>query len=251
MRAVLMVAMAVIVAAVGASPARAAGALAIAPLRVDLGGRATNGTVTISNAGDAAVDCLASAQRWTQSEGRPLVLEPAPEVAVFPRSFTLQPGEKRTLRVGTLKATGDVERAYRLNVVQLPIEAKSGRPALQFTTRLSVPIFVSAAGPPASATPEAVSINNDGLAVMVRAVGARHAFVRQNQVSAYGADGSLVASTSVPGWYVLSGLVQRFDGTLPRGACHRIARVRLRTVDDSGAVVERLLIPNRVCSAAS
>ncbi len=251
MRGAVAVAIAVFMALAAVSPVRAAGALAIAPLRVDLGGRATNGTVTITNAGDVVVDCIASAQRWTQNENRSIVLEPAPEMAIFPRSFTLQPGEKRMLRVGTLLAAGEVERAYRLSIVQLPGEAIGARSALQFTTRFSVPVFVTGTGQSAGPIPEAVSIKNDALSLVVRAAGARHTFVRQNYISAYGSDGSLVASTTVPGWYVLSGAGQRFGTTLPHGACRRIARVRLRVVDDNGTVVERMLTPDRECSAAS
>jgi len=232
------------------SLASAEGSLSVSPVRLDIGSHAMSGVLVVANDGDTAVDAIAVPYHWSQTADKPQVLEDAPDIAVFPRQFHLEPYARRTLRIGTLKASDGQERAYRIIVTQLPSERGSATQAngLRFATRFSIPVFVGG-DRGGSVALQSAAVHDASLSLTLGGPATRHAYVRSAHVDALDAAGGVLASADIGGWYVLPASSQRWQGRFGSNVCRRIASLHVHGTDDEGSALDVHVTPERTCSA--
>lgn len=142
---------------------------------------------------------------WTMENGQD-VYTPSRDLIVNPSSFTVQPGQTQTIRIGLLKKPGATELAYRIVVTQIPrddaptsTETVKGVPVtLKRAVAFGLAVYVagSAASPRTSA--QATREGSD-LLVAVRNAGDRHQLLDS---PTFTADGRTVTASSAA---VLSG----------------------------------------------
>ena len=132
-----------------AAPADAAG-LQVTPTTLTLRARQSADGLWLSNTGSTPLQAQVRLFQWIQSDGEER-FEPTRALAVSPPMLELAPGARQLVRVIRLGAPPAAEGSYRLIVDELPPDEAQRPPGLQFVLRYSVPVFLAAAGDPATA----------------------------------------------------------------------------------------------------
>ena len=208
--------------AIGALPAPSlAGALTVAPIRIEVAPDQTFCSLKVGNDAAQEVTVQLRGYRWRQQPDGEDALEAAPEFAINPSIVTLPAGNTRLVRCSLPAPAGAREDTFRLLVSELPRDTPSAG-TLSTLLQISIPVF--RADPAArplllwSKSPfECAKIVNDGSA---------HA--RIVALSLYSRDGEPL--TSDQGFYLLAGAsrpigecdgnsgVDRVDVTLADGS---------------------------------
>jgi fimbrial chaperone protein len=150
-----------------------AAAFSISPTRLLLEPGERAAAMTLTNNADARVTVQVETFAWNRTESI-ADLDPTNEIIAVPPFFDIDPGARQVIRVGLRKPhAGDVERAYRVVVSEVPANDPEAGLGVQFALRLSLPVFIT----PPGARPEVgwqVSREEGGLALEVRNDGRSH-----------------------------------------------------------------------------
>ncbi len=194
--------------------AAVAGALAVAPTRVELAPDQRAAVVTLQNNGAEPVLVQVQTFAWPDSAAT-ADLAPTRELVAVPPVATIPPGEKQLIRVAVRGAArADVESAYRLVITEVPPELSGPRAGVRFALRLSLPVFIV---PPGTAPVPAWSLEPgaDGAPRLTLANrGSAHVQVRRIEVVG-GKGGREVVHVIEEPAYVLP--AQRRQWRLPLG----------------------------------
>ncbi len=129
-----------------------AGALQVAPTRLDLPGDKRAVALTVTNTGNAPMLMQLESMRWAQTTGND-DYSPTDELIASPPIFTLEAGAAQVVRVARRDGSRvSAERAYRIFIQEVPTPATTSAPALAVVLRIGLPVFVT----PASATDAAL-----------------------------------------------------------------------------------------------
>jgi fimbrial chaperone protein len=163
-----------------------------------------------------------------------MTLVPTQEVTCFPSLFEIGPGESRSIRVGVPLSGGDMERAFRVLIQELP--ASDPLKGLKVITRLSVPVFVApVTAQPATIALEGVSQQEGRVSLRVRNSSNLHLLAQSATLRGRDEAGALLFERVMPAWYILAGEARTFDTEVPPEAARAVAlEVQLET--DRGAV---------------
>lgn len=202
----------------------------VSPIRIELPRGARSAAVSVANEDRQPLRMQLRLMEWTQDgDGKDLYRE-SDELIYYPRLMTIQPREKRLVRIGVKAASAAAERTYRLYIDELPGVADDPlRPAvsgINFTLRFALPVFVPPAEPVLRGVIEAMTLQDGKLAVTVRNAGNQS--FRIASVAARG--GAFAAEAG--GWYLLAGAarVHRFD--IPAEACRGLRRLEVAVTAD-------------------
>ncbi len=171
------------------------GGIEVTPPRLQISARQPIQTVELTN-NDVAIDLFQiHVSRWTQQNGKD-VLSPTDDLIVSPLIFSLQPGARQVLRIGSrIMPDASTERTYRVFIKQLnaPVKARMG---IAFQMEFALPVFLqpSAAGHPLLSCSLAGSGRNRGLLTIANA-GNIHAQVSQLWIKQAGTGHILFAGT--------------------------------------------------------
>jgi len=222
-----------------AAPARA-GSFAVVPVKLDLDARTTTAVLKVTNQGTAQVAVQVSAKAWTQGPQGDPVYEDTPDVVVFPKLLTIEPGEERILRVGYRgPKAGDTERAYRLFLEEIPVAAEP-EAGLAMTLRLGVPLFVAPRKARRAPALGALALADGTLAVTVENRGNAHVVVGRITAASVEADGTRRVLAEQRGWYVLAGSRRAFPLALPEEACRASRAIEVSADADGTPLSGRL-----------
>ena len=214
-------ALSAIVLAAGSQAAHA-GEVAVNPVRLKLAGDGQSGLFEVSNRSSEVSRYQVSAYVWTQDESDAPTLTPTREVVFHPQLFELQPGETRSVRYGVTGKAGEVEKAYRMIVEELPPADATPANGLRVLQRLSLPLFVAAK----QAAPKA-ELKIAGAQVLLSNLGNVHLDPAPVQIKALGANGETLFANSWNAWYVLPGGERKFSLELPRELCAKVKSIEL------------------------
>jgi fimbrial chaperone protein len=221
----------------------------INPTRLMLSARSTSALLTIQNDGPTPIRLQVTTHAWAQSPAGQMELGSTEDVVVFPTLLTLQPGERRKVRVAVMAAPGDVERTYRVFLEELPPVASPGSQgvAVQMLTRVGIPVFLQ----PAKVTNRAVlgpaTFEGGELKFRVDNVGTTHFVPDAIHVQGLSATGETVVDKSVDGWYILAGDQREYDLQLGSADCGRVRSVLLQVRVGDIALERRLNTPAGTC----
>jgi fimbrial chaperone protein len=214
----LMLATAAFLASSGSS--HAAGAINIAPTRLELNARSRYTSFTLTNSGNMPMLFQVEAHAWTQ-KGNDDLLTPTRDLIVAPPVLSIDAGTARIVRVALRDVQpGARELSYRLIVSQVPDKVKA--PGLRFIYQLNVPLFVA----PASAVQRRLAWSarldhvKRRIAVTIENVGNVH--FRIDELRLYGGFGGNVPLGSLKDSHdVLAGAMRVYDVALydlPQGS---------------------------------
>lgn len=122
----------------------AAGALSIAPIRVELSSATRTAVLTLRNQEDSPVVVQARPVAWTQRAGDDQ-LDDTRDLVVTPPIFTVPPRGQQVLRVALLREPDPSrELDYRLVLSEVPQTAAPESTGLKVALRITLPVFVAA-----------------------------------------------------------------------------------------------------------
>ena len=194
-----------------------AGSFGVSPIRVDLDRAARSAVVEVSNDDQRKMSFQAKLMEWTQdAEGKDVYAD-SNDLVFFPPLFTVNPGEKRIMRVGTKTgaAPGAVEKTYRLYIEELPPPAEASAGAqLRIALRFALPIFVAPAAPGKKLAVDGVRAQPGSLTLRLRNDGNQSSKLESVRVRS-GAE----AVGEAQGWYVLAGKARDFEVKVDPAKC--------------------------------
>ena len=213
-----------------ATTSACAAEFSVSPIRVELARGARSAAVSVANEDPQPLRMQLRLVEWSQdAEGKDLYRD-SDELIYYPRLMTIQPREKRLVRIGVKTAGGAAERTYRLYIDELPAAADDAlRPAasgIRFTLRFALPVFVPPAEPAPRGAIESIALQDGKLAVAVRNPG-NQSF----RIATVAVRGGAFAAEAA-GWYLLAGAtrVHRFD--IPAEACRGLRRLEVTVKAD-------------------
>ena len=209
-----------LIVALLAAPAAAA-EFSVTPIRLYFERGARSAAVTVSNDDTRPLRMQLRLVEWTQDAEGKDVHRDSDDLVYFPRMMTVQPGEKRLVRVGLKTPARAAERTYRLYLDELPGEIRQAASGLNFTIRFALPVFLPAAvdAPPRGAI-EAVSLREGKLRIAVRNTGNRHF-----RIASITARSPAAFTAEAAGWYLLAGASRVHTIEIPAEACRGLRRL--------------------------
>jgi len=234
-----------------AVPAAArAGAFAVVPVKLEMDARATTAVLRVTNQGEAQVAVQVSAKAWTQGpEGEPEYTD-TPDVVVFPKLLTIEPGEERLLRVGYRGPKADeAERTYRLFLEEIPVDA-GPRAGLAMNLRLGVPLFVAPRRPRPAPSLKGLALEDGTLGVTIENRGNVRVVVGRMTAAGVETGGTKRVLAEQQGWYVLAGRSRTFRLRLPPESCAASRAIELSADVDGTELAGRLDVDVARCTPA-
>ncbi len=194
--------------------------LKVTPIPIVITGSGTSTMVELRNEGTETIRLQASTFDWSQTADGEDVLNATGEMLVFPSMLTLKPKEARKVRVGTKAGYASHEKSFRVIFSEIPSNVRSGSDPAQVkvVTRVSIPIFVKPAGSAPALEVLGLTATKDKVAFQIRNTGGAHALLHQVDVKFLNAQGQVLSTANVPGWYVLPGIVRPFQLALGKDA---------------------------------
>lgn len=228
-----------------AAPSARSGAFGVAPIRLDLDRGARTGLINITSDDDRKLYFQVKLFEWTQNAAGEDAYAESADLVFFPQILTVDPKQKRALRVGTKGPPGAGEKAYRLFIEEMPDPNDTGGTGAQVAVRLrfGVPIFYSSGTVQAKVEALGSEGANGEARLSVRNDGDRQ--LRFEEVIL--AQGEKVLSRAA-GWYVFPGVTRTFVVTVPREVCPLAGRVEIRAVGE-GREVRSTLDAGGLCPA--
>jgi fimbrial chaperone protein len=222
----------------------------INPTRLMLSARSTSALLTIQNDGPTPIRLQVTAHAWAQSVAGQMELGATEDVVVFPTLLTLQPGERRKLRVAVMAPPGDVERTYRVFLEELPPVAAPGSQgvAVQMLTRVGIPVFLQPAKVTNRAVLGAATFEGGAMKFRIDNVGTTHFVPDTIHVLGLSATGETVVDKSVDGWYILAGGRREYDLQFGSADCERVRSILLQFRVGETAFERRLNTPAGTCT---
>lgn len=226
--------------AAGAAPASE---FSVSPIRVELQRGVRSAAVTVANDDAQPLRMQLRLVEWMQdADGKDLYRE-SDDLVYYPRLMTVQPGEKRLVRIGVKAPPGSEERSYRLYIDELPpagavAPVSSG---VSFTIRFALPIFVAPAGDRARGAIDSIALHDGKLRVAVRNPGNRT--FRITTVAARGG----AFGDEAGGWYLLPGATRVYRFDIPRDACRGLRRLEVTVKADRLALEGGLDVAAGMC----
>jgi fimbrial chaperone protein len=205
----------VLATAVGAAPSNA-GSFGVAPTRIDLGKGARSSLVEVSNDDTRKLSFQVRLASWRQDAAGKDQYADSQDLIFFPPLFTVNPGEKRVIRVG-LKG-GDApasEAAYRLFIEEIPEPSTAATgPEVKVILRFGVPVFTAPAAPRKSFVMDEVAAAPGKVSFRIRNDGNQSA---KFEVLRILRDGAPIAEAT--GWYVLADAARGFEVPVEPAKC--------------------------------
>jgi fimbrial chaperone protein len=126
-----------------AADGAAAGALSVAPIRIELSPAKRTAVLTVRNQDDSPVVVQARPAAWSQVQGEDQ-LDDTGELLVTPPIFTIPPKGQQVLRIA-LRREPDPAREldYRLVLAEVPPAAAAETTGLRVALRITLPVFVA------------------------------------------------------------------------------------------------------------
>lgn len=225
--------------ALAAASTAGAGELEIAPVLVELGPAARTALVTVRNAGSATARYQVKGFEWAQGADGQMILSPAAELVLFPPLVELQPGESRSVRIGTSAPQGERERSWRVFVEEMPRADEAGASRVQVLTRVGIPVFLAPRA--RDSRGEVVLLARDGRSVRfaIRNPGTVRLRPQQVRFTLTAPDGKVAFEKALDAWYVLAGGERVYDVEVPAEACARAEEVAVVAILEAGTLEAR------------
>ena len=222
----------------------AAAEFSVSPIRLFFERGTRSAVVNVTNDSKQPLRMQLRLFEWTQDAGGQDVYRDSDDLVYFPKLMTIEPGEKRLVRIGPKGPGGAGERSYRLFLDELRDDAKpqSGSAAVTFSIRFALPIFLV----PAEAKPrgeiEALSLEAGVLKVTVANPGNQHFRIETLRAEAGGAP-----LKEIGGWYLLPGARRVHQIEIPADACARLRRIDIAVKADKISTQRALDVDPRMC----
>jgi len=220
--------------------------LRVTPEAVHVTADAPRATLSLHNAGRKTAHVVVTTWSWWQSASGETRLDPTAEIDVQPSDVYVMPGATATLQIQVTGPASEVERAFKVELEDQPLQAFGG--AQPQAEHVSVPVFVA----PEKAAPRA-----DVSDLTVAGGHARFTLVNsgtshlpaQLRVVLLGARGQRLALQKLPDWTVLARAQVSYDVPLVSRACLLAHSVEVELRSGKDALRKEAPVTKEACAA--
>ena len=242
-----------LVAAVLLQPSGAIAApFSVSPLSISLTG-APYGDIIVKNLGQERESFTVHARAWTQDSRGQQLLGAESGILFFPQVFSLKPGATQRVRLGaaTGDEIGDIERAYRVLITQLP-PSRAGvaiGPSINFATTIDVPLFQRASAvEPATSTLFDASTRGNSVIADLSNNSVMHIAPSSLDVVAFDASGRKLWAHDATVWYILAHSQTSSTVALPGKICAQTRQLKVSWIrGQEPAIVHDLAFRSTNC----
>ena len=213
----------------------------VSPIHVVFERGARSALVTVTNDDARPLRMQLRLTEWSQDAQGQDVYKESDDLIYFPKMMTIEPKEKRLVRIGIKSAPGATERTYRLFLHEQADPAKPAASGLTFSLSFALPIFVAPAESRLRGEIEAVTLDQGKLRVTVSNPGNQH--FRIESVKANG--GKL--EHEVGGWYLLAGKSRTHMIDIPPEECRGVKRLAIKVTGAPQALERALEVEPGMC----
>jgi len=222
----------------------------VSPLQVVLSTTGSTALVEIRNQAMEPLRLQVSVMAWEQSSAGEMIVTPTEDIVLFPTLVTLEPGERRKVRLGTASPAAATEKAFRIFVEELPSrdEQAQGAGNIRVLTRLSIPVFLQPGKHVAAGDIQGVTLKDGIASFQLENTGNVHFSARHIRVIGMAASGDVIGEQAVEGWYILAGGSRRYDvpfATIKN--CSEIRRLAVEAETDIGTFTKQAEVPSGAC----
>jgi fimbrial chaperone protein len=222
----------------------------VSPLKIVLSGKSSSALLEITNQSAEPLRLQLSVSSWDQSPTGQMLLQETEEIILFPPLLTVEPGEKRKIRLGAVTPRDLTEKSYRIILEELPPPADSSAAAgnqIRVLTRMTIPVFLEPSKLITSGQIAGLTIGHATTSFEIRNTGNTHFSVQQVELVGTGPTGQPLLTRRVDGWYVLAGGARRYDLPLSTDECRGLRMVSVEARTDAGPLTARLDLPAEGC----
>jgi fimbrial chaperone protein len=225
--------------------------LNVQPLKLHLKSNRTSDTITVENRGTAMIRLQVSGFAWDQDATGAPKYEATRDLVFFPVLLTIDPGKKKSVRVGLMNTTPtSTEKTFRVFFEELPSLASQIVPettGLTILSKFGIPVFLD---PVKIAPKPEVSVKGvkNGV-LMVAAANAGNAHYMSTSVGIAGLDarGSRIFDRSEKGWYVLAHGEREYALQLDPKECASLHDVTIDLKTTAGNMKQTLAVAPGSC----
>lgn len=222
----------------------------VSPLKIVLSGKSSSALLEITNQSETPLRLQLSVSSWNQSPLGEIVLSATDEVLLFPPLLTVEPGEKRKVRLGAVTPRDHVEKSFRIVLEELPPLADSSAETggrIRVLTRMTIPVFLEPSKPVFEGQITDLSIRDATLSFEIRNAGTTHFFVQQIHVAGMDASGQPLLTRTIEGWYILAGGTRRYGLPIPNDDCRGLRTLSIEALTDGGPLKSHMNLPAGWC----
>ncbi|HEY6910723.1 MAG TPA: hypothetical protein VI356_15195 [Myxococcales bacterium] len=220
------------------------GHLRVTPDAVHLTADAPRATLQLHNSGRKTAHVIVTTWSWWQSASGETRLDPSAEVDVQPADVYVMPGATATLQVQVTGPASEVERAYKVELEDEPLQAFGREKPV--AEHVSVPVFV--APDKAAPRPDVSGLEVEGGHARFTLVnsGTSH-LPAQLRVVLLGARGQRLALQKLPDWTVLARAQVSYDVPLGSRACLLAHSVEVEVGEGKDALRKAVPVTKEAC----
>jgi fimbrial chaperone protein len=228
----------------------------IEPTSLELGSNVKSGAFSVINNGSDKLNVQISVMEWAQDEAGKDVYGEARDVVFFPKIMTVEPNEKRAIRIGMKSPPSLKEKTYRLFIEEIPTKkiapdiavAEKITAGLTIAFRYAMPIFVSPVRRQESGVLEKVEMLQGVARAFVKNTGNVHIKLRNMTFRGKSVDGKELFSREVAGWYILQGLSRPYEATVPRELCGNLSTIEIKAAAENLNIDGTLNVHKEMCA---
>lgn len=199
-----------------------AGTWRVSPIKLHLDAKTRSDVVTVSNDSDQALSLEITAMEWSQNQEGEDIYLPATDLVFFPKQLSVEPKKERVVRVGIKTPATKKEKIYRLFIKEIPNKKSGASNTVAIAIRFGVPIFVKPAIAEIKGVISETIIMGGKASIKIKNQGNSHFRIKSVDLEGLSADGKVLYSENLDGWYVLSGSSRNFATTIPTEICKQL-----------------------------
>jgi len=249
-RSLVVAAVAAVAALIATSPAFASD-LNVQPISIHLKPNRSSDTITVENRGSETIRIQVSGFAWDQDATGAMKLEPSNDLVFFPVLLTIEPGKKKSVRVGLQNtAPTAIEKTFRVFFEELPSVKSQLAPettGLTLLSKFGVPVFLD----PSKIAPKpqlsVKGLQNGVLTVSTGNAGNAHYISTAVGIAGLDARGAPVFDRSEKGWYVLAHGEREYAVSLGPKECTALRDVTIELKTSAGNVKQTMPVSPGSC----
>ena len=219
----------------------------VAPIKLEFDRATRTGLITVNNEDTKPVNFQIKLYRWFQDAQGQDQYEGSNDLVYFPQIMSIEPDQKKLIRVGIKRPPETVEQTYRLFIEELPAPvpdspAKAGT-SVAVLIRFGVPIFLTPPGALATPVFSGFSMGKSQLNFVVTNGGNRH--VRYQEMTLTSGVETL---GKADGWYVLAGARREFAIPVKKMLCGTDQTLKSATTVDDKSVTHSMTTKEITCT---
>lgn len=221
-----------------------AGSFGVSPIRLDFDRTAKTGVITVTNDDESRLSFQMKLMTWSQDAKGVDHYAESSDLIFFPLIMTLEPKEKRIIRVGTKLPPSASERTYRLFIEEITdvAAARSQGTAVSVKLRFGVPLFIAPAKVEKGGTISDARLAKGEVQLTVKNSGNQHFRFETVTVTAAGAP-----MGEASGWYLLAGAERSYTIKLDKDACAKARKLEIALSADELALKRELDVVPALC----